>query len=397
MLELVDGLRIVSVLVVDDTPDQVKSVIDSLRARGCAVTHCTSQEAASNFLSSAVAFDLVVLDWHLDADNSKVAALVLADILDYCFVPVAVWTKFVDEAQEELDEGKYEFPRDMILAWDKEIGAEGLQEEMIQWLDANPQARLALLWSRSVRLSLSDPIRRLQELQGEELGSLAQYVWSKGFSSPRLAGEALLELLQSLLSRKLQKELGFVDRVAGILESQRELGAEMSTTKFADFRSVEMYSVRTEATTIRTGDIIDGGGEPWEFAVVLTPACDLAHASPESDHLFVARALELQERFGGSDKKSQRKEIVGDRMWRYQLLPFVPLGDAKIHLIVDFQDVKACLVKDAQDRIKDGGWKIIATVESPYREHALQRYSSSMGRIGIPALPGYVNEWLTGD
>lgn len=404
MLELADGLQIAAVLVVDDRRDQVEEVIEDLCSGGCAVTFCSSQQAASDLLSAGVAFDLVVLDWHLEAKDSTVAALVLTDILDYCFVPVAVWTNFLPEAQEELLERKHEFPTDMIFAWDKKVGAEGLREQMIKWLNENPQARLGLLWSRSIRLSLAAPIRQLHELQGGELGSLAKYVWSKGFGRPQLAAAALLELLQSLLAREMLDRSQLIERIVNILEPERESAGQMPPEKFADFRSVEMYSVRAGTKAMRCGTIMDLGEEPRKFGVVLTPDCEFPRAIPESDYVFLARAQERHEFFEERAKQEERpmgqtrrEAIVKLGKWRYHSLPFVPVDKGKMDLIVDFQDVEACLLKNAKTKIEDGTWKIIATVESPYRENLVQRYVWFTGRIGIPDLLPHVTKYLAGD
>lgn len=396
MLELVDGLQIAAVLVVDDDPDEVESVVDDLRQQGCAVTSCSSQEHASDLLSSGVAFDLVVLDWHLAEDSSIIAARVLTDILEYCFVPVAVWTRYFDEAQEQLDEQRYEYPSDMIIAVDKEVGAEGLRGQIIEWLDNNPQARLALLWSRSVRLSLAAPMRRLHELQGGELGSLAQYVWSKGFNRPRLAATALLELLQSLLTREVHDRPRFIETVVTILEPELGHSAGTSTERFSQLLSAQMYWVRPDARTIRTGDIIDTGGDPWEFAVLLTPACDLVRAEAESDHAFLARAWERCELYETRQMNSgARRDIVSYNKGRYHLLPFVPVDDGRMDLVVDFQEVQATLLESAQVKIQqEEAWRIVATVQSPYREHLTQRYLSFIGRVGTPDLPDHVQAHL---
>ena len=395
MLELVDHVQIASVLVVDDSRKEVESIIADLDQHGCAVGYCASQSDAHALLSSGVAFDLVVLDWHLEAEDSMLAGLVLQDISEYCLAPVAVWTNFYDKAKKEVEEETYEFPEEMIFAWQKSTGAEGLRDAVVGWLNSNPQARLALLWSRGVRLSLSHPIRELLRLQQGELGSLARYLRSKGFDSPALAGVELLRLLQSLLARQLLGDSQLAQRILTILEPALNSQGEMTPERFGGFLAAEMYAIPAGVSKIRTGDVIDVGDEQRPFVTVLTPACDLVHANPETDYVLLARAVECRQVFARFNSDT-RKDIVSQKKGRYHFLPFVPLANDKVHLIVDFQDVQAPLLSQANERITEGAWTVVATLESPYRENLVQRYVSLTGRIGLPDLPAHIATHLAG-
>lgn len=124
------------------------------------------------------------------------------------------------------------------------------------------------------------------------------------------------------------------------------------------------------------------GLEDWW--VVLTPACDFAQRKVE--YVLLVRGLRLDasaqyiawKSASFDDKKWPKIDsIVRGKTARYDFLPhFDPIPD----LIIDFEQVLAVNREDLENV------DVVATLDSPFTEALLTRYSHFRGRIGTPDL-----------
>ena len=152
---------------------------------------------------------------------------------------------------------------------------------------------------------------------------------------------------------------------------------------------------------------MDSDGNPegtlrtYNYAVVLSQDCDLEqdyNARQESDqenldkHLFgilLCGVYEEDEVRAGIYRNGAAR--LGSKEWkfvqqntspRYQYLGYVPGPDCK--LVVDFKDYFFVPVTYLYEQINRGATRRIASMDSPWKDHLLQRFGFYMIRVGLP-------------
>lgn len=148
--------------------------------------------------------------------------------------------------------------------------------------------------------------------------------------------------------------------------------------------------------------------------VVLTPTCDIAQNKAELLVLCAAiNAWDLVsdliktdwkndglvsdtgELIAAADLSQGKRKTLRDKIQRLMRQQFpryhwlAPIADGKDPLIADFQ-ILACVAPEEIDSAR-----IVASLESPFREQVPTRYAAYVGRIGTPDIPPSVqDEWV---
>lgn len=113
--------------------------------------------------------------------------------------------------------------------------------------------------------------------------------------------------------------------------------------------------------------------------VVLTQACDLAQAKATRILVAVVHQIPHLVARGILASKLIRDQI---RMHRVYGWYFLPAGEAIEESIVDLRDLHTVPRSMLDDLLHEG--KRVARIQTPFREHLAQHFSTTYARIGLP-------------
>lgn len=348
-------------LVVDDDPvmaGQTSDILQNKRTLSgeeivCEV--CASFEEAKNKVLGS-RYDLIVLDLQDDVGKVELMGKAILDLLrEAHFTPVVFYTGHSHKVS------MLETPFVKVVAKGED--------------DAD---NLRLAVASVFSTGLPKLIRFIQEQQRNYLWEHVDQFWQK--SGPICDVKDLACLLSKRLSNALRGE-----------SVRRNLdGVESGIA-----HPIEMYVWPTIGESIQTGDIF----KLDEFTyVVLNPACDFAQA--KVSNVIVAECVSLeacpeylelveQKKAKGTYSNNQLaalKSIIGDNRKGKKIQPdrfkYLPKTVFMNAAVVDFQSLRSLSVTgDELARIQR-----IATLDTPFVESLLSKFSRYYGRIGTPDL-----------
>jgi len=218
--------------------------------------------------------------------------------------------------------------------------------------------------------------RHIEALQRDYMWDFISTHW-KDYSLPHEQAD-----LAYLLARRLALSLEAEARRL----ARKLAGKTIPLADVANIHPMEMYvpppvgSVRSAGDIVRAN--IDGQLGHW---IVLTPSCDFE----QKDRLFnvlLAHCVPLEKESeflewkgdGSTEKAAFLKALIGDnrehsQAERYKFLPgtyFFPDS------VVDFQRLRTVRVADFQQM------QVVASLDSPFAEAVLARFSRYFGRLG---------------
>jgi len=146
-----------------------------------------------------------------------------------------------------------------------------------------------------------------------------------------------------------------------------------------------------------TGDIIrkrtGDRNDPSQYAVVLTPSCDLVSAAgrrPKVSKVLVAQCKDvhrLLQELSPADRenleeRTRRLRAILTQGHGYSCLPLPALPGEFPSMAADFRDLKLIVFTDIGDVDKE--YARVASVDSPFRELVAWAYVLSAARPGLP-------------
>jgi hypothetical protein len=155
------------------------------------------------------------------------------------------------------------------------------------------------------------------------------------------------------------------------------------------YRQVERESPLTQGDIIDDCPLLiwddsppDQRPRPSEFIgriVVLTQACDLAHA--KTTRVIVALVHDAMKLVTTGILKSK---VIQDQVRLHRIFGwyFLPAGDCLNESIVDLRDLHTVPRWMLENLIRQGNR--MCQIESPYREHLAQHFAMTYARIGLP-------------
>lgn len=196
--------------------------------------------------------------------------------------------------------------------------------------------------------------------------------------------------LAHLLARRLAISLSGT----GIEKLAERLGDKNAGAVEGRVEPMRYYVLPPIEPTPLAGDIYksvsDGTTEYW---VLLTPSCDLANTPPKADFVLLARcqALKEQPEYQEWEKKlpkpskTLQKKMTG-LLWNNRTsgqadrVFFLPAALIVPDLVVDLQQIE----KIPRDDLAN--LKRVASLDSPFAEALVERFTRYYGRVGVPLL-----------
>jgi CheY-like chemotaxis protein len=301
-------------------------------------------------------YDVLILDLRdesagtLETEEKDQAGLkVLAELKRIRFLPIVFYTALPNQAPPVTE---------FVRVVEKTEGLAKLREEVRRVLETQLPA-------------LS---RTIEEMQRSYMWEFVNEHW-KEFSSP-LEQADLAYLLARRLAFSLQVE---ARKLAG------KVTADAVPVSEQKIHPIEMYVNPVVSKVRLAGDILKGKIANRDgYWMVLTPSCDFEQAKAEN--VLVAACLPLNEQVeyanwlkdqADNNIKGKLKSLICDNRQktpeRFKFLPgtfFIP------DLVVDFQQLIAIPTEEIQNV------EVICSLDSPFGEAVLHRFSRYYGRLG---------------
>jgi CheY-like chemotaxis protein len=314
-------------------------------------------------------FDFVVLDVrlgpHEEEREEEEGIKVLESIKARCFIPVIFYTGLPQKVRH------LETPLVKVLE-----NTEGL-----------PKVLSIVKEILSTRIPLVNRalLRHVKEVQRDYMWDFVARNWEKFGDTPDRTS------LAYLLARRLAKSLDG----PGIQQLADELGDTTGVWCGEDNVHPMMYYVippiSAEPTT---GDIFSKTiDDQIEYTVLLTPSCDIDKGKAE--WMLFARCsllseqpeyVELAQNPGDLKAKGKIKSLLNDNRAgkqpeRFKFLPgVIDLPD----MVVDFQQLMAITLDEFNSLKEQEKLERIASLDSPYAEALVARFTRYFGRLGVP-------------
>jgi CheY-like chemotaxis protein len=228
-------------------------------------------------------------------------------------------------------------------------------------------------------------IRHLETIQRDYMWDFVANHWEQfGDTSDHTS-------LAYLLARRLATSLSG----SGIQQLAQELGDSIGTAVAeGQMHPMQYYVIPPVEPAPLAGDVYQGQiGEHSGLWVLLTPSCDLVTGREKADLVLLARCLPLTEQVEYQQWRDGLPAPSNTRIRQLQALLrnnrqdnqserffFLPGALSLPDLVVDFQH----LVTLQRDHM--GGLERLASLDSPFAEALLARFTRYFGRLGTPDL-----------
>ena len=314
-------------------------------------------------------FDFVVLDVrrgpHGEEREEEEGIKVLESIKARCFIPVIFYTGLPQKVRH------LETPLIQVVE-----NTEGLPK-VVSIVKEILSTRIPLV-NRAL-------LRHVKEVQRDYMWDFVARNWEKFGDTPDRTS------LAYLLARRLAKSLDG----PGIQQLAEELGD--TSRLWCDeehAHPMRYYVIPPMGERTLAGDIfLKKNGNKTHYMVLITPSCDISQK--KADMMLFACCSPLVETHEYKDWRNNPEDPKGQykgNLWallqnrkseRYFLLPGIfDLPD----MVVDFQKLVTLEINVFNKMKGEGLIKCIASLDSPYSESLIARFTRYYGRLGVPDL-----------
>ncbi|MEG4496638.1 response regulator [Microcoleus sp. F10-C6] len=367
-------------LFVDDEEDfceQARDFFDNEEAitdgeASVQVTTLTSFEEALNILENG-RFDLIILDVRLQSNEpqaeEEAGISTLEAIKRKRFIPIIFYTGVPHLVSS--------FETPLIKVVEKTEGFKGLQKVMKEIFTTQlPAVNRAL-------------IRHLETVQRDYMWDFVAKHWEELSDTHDHAGLAYL----------LARRLGVSLSGSGIYQLTKDLGGSINTVIREGCVHPMHYYVMPPLHLAHplAGDIYkENIEEQVKYWIILTPSCDFAQKKVEEVLFARCELLSEQAEYKAwqsnlpnpskSNEEKLKALLKNNRQKSQQeRFYFLPGTLALPDLLVDFQQLKTLQCKELEKPIQEI-WERVASLDSPFTEALLARFTRYLGRLGTPDL-----------
>jgi hypothetical protein len=399
------------ILVIDDVPDEVIKVVDSLREKGENVIYTKSIPEDTFFEN----LRLIIVDLYLipnDKDASYETLSVLFEKITQrtSFFIVAIWTKYARNREEDkkiiIDLKKLykertgsEIRAVFLEPFGKDIPQEELVEKLAQAMSSHPECGLFF--------EIEKLVEKARDRTVSEIVNAA--------SIPSILKALREELGESALPRRtvelfLKVLCRYCRPTNDILNYAKALIASHATTDvdtYGHIHNLQSYYEVSMDEPVWTGDVLESKEKKSDLAVVISPACDFAHKKLDYIKIIPSTRindtdlgdLEYLKKIKGEfglklTAKECAKAILTGRPYlpdRFYVLQYLKDNEGHLfHLMLDFQKVTNVQYKSTAELLEGIGWKRICRIDTPLIENLLQKYATYSSRIGVLEVPDEV-------
>lgn len=318
-------------------------------------------------------FDFVILDVRLvgNGTDEEAGIKIFDSIKSRRFVPVIFYTGFAYKV-EDLE-------TNLVRVIRKGEGFKKVLEVIKEIL----QTQLPLI-NRAL-------VRHVDEVQRDYMWEFVSNNW-ESFQVMKNKVD-----IAYLLARRLAATIN----KKRIYDLARDLGANPDIVPDIEkVHPAEYYIVPPVTEGCQAGDIIETiSDDAKKYHVVLNPTCDFVNSKVE--WILLARCCLLTEQLEyinckadieDSQHKARLESLLRDNRQGKQPERFYSLPSAfQIPgLIADFQQIEAIKLAEYNEKYENGEIERIASLDSPFAESLLNRFTRYTGRIGKPDLDTHI-------
>lgn len=355
-----------NILFVDDDPeirDQSKDFLDSANlANGDAINLATADFAKALSLLNTSKFDIVVLDLRQGKYEinppEEAGSSILKQIQSATFVPIIFYTGLAHLVSS----------LENVAVRIVKKGPKGL-ENLLRVIGEVVATKLP-----TVNRALTNHVQSIQR----------DYMWNFVVENwDRLSLTSDHASLAYLLARRLAVSLSG----EGMDRFIKDLGDEVKQT-VDRVHPMNYYLIPPLHGNARVGDVFKISSDQSEYYILLTPSCDLLQCKAEFVLLARCQLLSDQPEYIAFNEGTSKAKVEklsglisnnrkGGQPDRYFFLPSAfDLPD----LLVDLQQLKTMTPENLALSFK------IASLDSPYVESLVARFTRYFGRVGTPDL-----------
>ncbi|HRI33023.1 MAG TPA: hypothetical protein PLD02_04670, partial [Saprospiraceae bacterium] len=179
------------ILFVDDECELYRESFGESFGEEIEIAYCPTKDDAIKEIDSKKHFDLIILDWYLqEKDSSVFSEFILAYLYKKLFVPVFIWSHHVEDFKTVFDEGKINYPKQLIEPLSKEeIEGVKMNARIEKWFTSSITAQIAGTYRETIKKSLESVFFELAELPEGEIASILKVLvgeagnidWSSDF------------------------------------------------------------------------------------------------------------------------------------------------------------------------------------------------------------------------
>ncbi|MEG4067611.1 response regulator [Microcoleus sp. Pol11C2] len=336
------------------------------------VTTLTSFKEALNILENG-RFDLIILDVRLESNElqaEEAGISTLEAIKRKRFIPIVFYTGVAHLVRS--------FETPLIKVVEKTEGLQRLQDVVKEIFTTRlPAVNRAL-------------IRHLETVQRDYMWEFVATHWEElSDTNDDHAGLAYL----------LARRLGVSLSGSGIYQLAEDLGGSINTVIKEGCVHPMQYYVMPPLHLAHplAGDIYkENIEEQAKYWIILTPSCDFAQKKVQEVLFARCELLSDQKEYKAwqsnlpSSKSNEEKLKAILKNNRQQSQPerfyFLPGTLALPDLLVDFQQLKTLQCEELEKQIQQKIWERVASLDSPFTEALLARFTRYLGRLGTPDL-----------
>lgn len=392
----IDMLKGITVVIDDGIgaggQDNINKIIERVHAKGIPTTEFKDIDTAEKCVQNLLTVNFIILDWKMESASVELPAGVQAGqelttagkqrivefikkLKDICFAPVFIFT---NEAQSDIESDILDKLRKAGLYFDQEgrdfiyvrnkndiLQNDKLFTEINEWIHKTPSIYILKAWDKEF-LKAKNEI--FWDLYNKSNGSWPKVLWEHCEEEKEVPHSCINEVIFQLISSKVSLKDLDKGKVT-TLNKAPDLKEIKDIFKRVMFQDGELCKGRLEG--VKPGDIFKDNDK---YFLNIRPECDTVSGRAGCDTIYVICGTKVTE---ADLKNIQYKELSG-------VIPkvnedFIWLLDDGI-IKFNFKEVELRKFSENKD-------KRLCRLLPPYITNIQQRFSSYLGRFGIPRLP----------
>ncbi|MBN2771331.1 MAG: hypothetical protein JXR90_11605 [Spirochaetes bacterium] len=335
-------------------------------------------------LKSMSIYNAILLDWEFKVNiDGAIKKDTPYDILieNNIFSIIYVYSQFsIGETEKSELKQKY---GDKIEFLDKINDPNDIDNEIRKIVKAisnfkneNSHLYIPFIWGNSINQSTQTIFSELEHADPNWLKEIYNNAKADG-ADPN---SEILSIFQNLLNESVYQNVNLINSFDKIKDA-KEIVVENKEEATAKLFNRLYYTKLNDEAPISTGDIFKFTDD--EYAILISPECDLSEKGKDSlPFEFIKFSKTESERY--KKKKKGKTEIFNNGTQSKHILPSFPF-EVDCYNLFACINFKSCMTTKTLDEFKDKRTEY--KMNSPFIFQLRQRYFSSVGRIGVPAIP----------
>ncbi len=392
-MKLLNGVAVIIDDNIGKTGDKINQIIEKIEERGIPTIKYPNLNSAEKFLDNFGEINFIILDWKITisgedlplgvkagseisiSDDKKI--LFIKKLKEKCFSPIFIFTNESpsDIKDRLIRDGLYfeQEGRDFIYIKDKVnlLKDDNLFLGIDEWINKTPSVYLLKSWNKKL-LEAKNEI--FWDLYHKSKGIWPKVLWEHYEKEKEVPQNRINEILFQLASEKVNLNEIEKDKITSI--SQNANPEELKgISKRIMFQRGELEGGSLEG--IKPGDIFKEADR--KYLLNIRPECDTIARRPGFSEIYVIKGKKVD----NPRRLSKQISKTGLHPKVNEAFVWLVEGDGIVKFnFKEFEKVKFSEVKE----------KRLCRLIPPYITEIQQRFSSFLGRSGVPRLPCLVEE-----